>query len=511
MDTWPRNAKGVNQDILGNYKEGVGLFAVGSREEFMGAYVPGKRAGLVHVAKFEDVPGKKTWTWGPEQWPNQNLSDDNSTYIEIQAGVMPSQEDHDFLNPQERKIFTEYWIPARNLGGISRATVDAVAYVGRASGQLIAELNVTRAVADAVIEIRDGADAIVLRETASLSPETAWNKRVPAPSGAATLRILDAAGVELLTHTEGKISGAQPGEIAVGKTPPPAWLTNPKSAAEFTERAIFNEREAHLDWALIDYDKALAIDPASAEIRKHRGRLLTKLGQWSEASASLSLPDSAGDLEARYYAALASKDAKKMEGLAGPSPLGSAAAIKAAEWRAAAKDLEGALALVRRAAPSLIRAGAIEVALLRAQERWDEARTRLDAWLALDPTDAMLRYEQDLPVPAEHPLVWLYRAYCRQRAGLAFDAELERAASLPLKYIFPNRVNSLDILQGAWANRQPDANQRYLLGLLLLSMRRTDDAIAVLDALRTERPQLPALHRTLGRIWLDVQGNKARA
>ncbi len=119
--------------------------------------------------------------------------------------------------------------------------------------------------------------------------------------------------------------------------------------------------------------------------------------------------------------------------------------------------------------------------------------------------------EQDMPAPARHPLVWLYRAYCRQRAGLPFQTELEAAATLPLRYIFPNRIAALEILQGAWMGRVPDANQRYLYGLLLLSMRRTDDAIAALDPLRRERPQLPALHRTLGRIWLDVKANKARA
>ena len=52
---------------------------------------------------------------------------------------------------------------------------------------------------------------------------------------------------------------------------------------------------------------------------------------------------------------------------------------------------------------------------------------------------------------------------------------------------------------------------QYLNALLLLSARRTDEAIAALDLLRTQRPNLPALHRTLGRVWLDIKGDKAKA
>jgi hypothetical protein len=591
IDSWPRSTKGPILDVVANYKESAGLFAVGSKEEFLGTYSPSKRAGLIHVAKFDEVPGKKTWTWGPETWPNENLADDNSTYIEIQAGVLPSQEDHEFLHPQERKTFTEYWLPARNLSGISRATVDAVAYVGRptGAGQILAELNVTRAFPDAVVEIRNGANnESISRETVNLTPAAGWSKRLAAFTGSAILRVLAADGSEILTHTEGKLNAAQPGEIQTGKIPPPAWLTAPKTAADFAERALYNEREAHLDWALFDYGQALALEPASASIRKSRGRLLARLGQFPEAATALAAADAGGDLEARYYAALATRDARKMEGLvsqalASPANawLASPAAIKAAEWRAATRDHEGALTLIRQADPKLTRAAAIEVAVLRALERWGDANERLASSLAtLDPTDLLLRYEAqrvgfcdapraaaslsfcnaadfwkhlgsdaervlnladhlirlgqfaealevleaeypqvlanemepDLPAPASHPIIWLYRAYCRQRTGQTFDAELTRAASLPLRYIFPSRLESLEILQGSWAsNRTPDANQRYLHGLLLLSMRRTDEAIAILDRLRTERPQLPALHRTLGRAWLDIKGDKVKA
>ena len=568
IDTWPRSAnKNANLDVVGNYKEGAGLFVVGSKEEFFGAYQPTKRAGLAHVAKFSEVPGKKTWTWGPDTWSNQNLSDDNSTYIEIQAGVLPSQEDHEFLDPQQRKTFTEYWIPTRNMSGISRATVDVVAFVGRASGQLIAELNVTSVVEDARIEIRNGAGDVVVQERARLEPENAWIKRIAAFSSTATLRVLSADGTVLLAHTEGIIDAAKAGEIATGKKPVPTWLSAPVSANDFMIRAIDNERQANLDWALFDYDNALDRDPASLEIRKHRGRLLTRLGQYKEAAAALAAPEDAGDPEARYYLALATRNLAKMQSLLDVPAWSDAAAIKAAEWQAAAGDSEGALSTLRVDEQSkLTRAGAIEIALLRALERWDDARMRLDYWLLIDPTNVLFQYEQQrlgaessgfwkhlgsdaervfnvaehlirlgqfsdalevleypfpqvpvneaepgVPAPAEHPLLWYYRAFCRNRVGLSNVVELDRAAALSVRYVFPSRPGSVEILQGPWLNNRQDPNLKFLNALLLLSMRRTDEAIVALEQLRVQRPTLPSLHRTLGRIWLDVKKDKAKA
>ncbi len=570
IDTWPKSVKGANLEVVGNHTQGAGLFAVGSKEEFFGAYQPTKRAGLAHVAKFSEVPGKKTWTWGPDTWSNKNLSDDNSTYIEIQAGVLPSQENHEFLDPQERKTFTEFWIPMRNMSGLSRATVDAVAYVGRASGQLLVELNVTSLMEDGRVEIRNSAGEVMLQERARLEPENTWIKRISAFDGPATLRLLSAEGVVLLVHTEGVLDAARPGEVALGKTLPPTWLSAPVSASDFTARAIYNEREAHLDWALFDYDNALAKDPKFEQARKNRGRLLARLGQYKDASVALAAHEAAGDSEARYYLALATQDLSKMKTLLKTPAWQAPASVKVAEWQAATGDLEGALSTLRAGMgdgeSKLTRLGAIEIALLRALERWDEARTRLDDWLTIDPTDVLFQYEKQrlgadasefwqhvgsdaervfnvaehlmrlgqftdaldvleypfpqvpanqaepgVPAPAEHPLLWYYRAYCRSRSGVSNAEELDRAAALSVRYVFPSRVGSIEILQGRWLNNRQDPNLQYLNALLLLSMRRTDEAIAILEQLRTLRPNLPSLHRTLGRIWLDVKKDKPKA
>src|SRR5258708_19351926 len=65
IDTRPVNSAGVDISVVGNHKFGmVGLFAHGSREPFMAAYHPSFRAGTVHYADCNKVPGKKIWSLG---------------------------------------------------------------------------------------------------------------------------------------------------------------------------------------------------------------------------------------------------------------------------------------------------------------------------------------------------------------------------------------------------------------------------------------------------------------
>src|SRR5256886_17544776 len=118
----------------------------------MAVYHPHTRSGVVHYSSPRDLPAKKIWSWSSDEdgldWRTA-LSGNNSASVEIQAGLFRDQETYGFLQPQETRAFTEYWIPIRELGGVSRANTDAVlnltrqaASADRASLEVI--LNVTR-------------------------------------------------------------------------------------------------------------------------------------------------------------------------------------------------------------------------------------------------------------------------------------------------------------------------------------------------------------------------------
>ena len=70
----------------------------------MGVWNPQTNAGIVHFAEYEELPAKKIWSWGVDadglDW-RKALSDDNSAYVEVQAGLFRNQETYAFLEPRQ--------------------------------------------------------------------------------------------------------------------------------------------------------------------------------------------------------------------------------------------------------------------------------------------------------------------------------------------------------------------------------------------------------------------------
>ena len=83
------------------------------------------------------MPSKKIWSWGwddeGQDW-RKALSDDESAYLEVQAGLFRNQETYAFLEPQELLRFRETYQPVRKIGGYSRANDEGVVHVRRGDG-----------------------------------------------------------------------------------------------------------------------------------------------------------------------------------------------------------------------------------------------------------------------------------------------------------------------------------------------------------------------------------------
>ncbi len=139
VDTWPVDSSGADLSSPRNHVAGfVSRFVHGSREPFMGVYHPTTESGMVHVADHHDMPGKKIWSWG---WDDEGkdwrraLSDDQSAYLEVQAGLFRNQETYAFLEPQQLLRFRETYQPVRKIGGCSRANDEGVVHVRRGDGR----------------------------------------------------------------------------------------------------------------------------------------------------------------------------------------------------------------------------------------------------------------------------------------------------------------------------------------------------------------------------------------
>jgi predicted Zn-dependent protease len=583
IDTWPVNSAGVDMSVVGNHKDnGVALFAYESREPFMAVYHPSLRTGTVHYADVAQLPGKKVWSWGREgdKWAAAELSDNNASYIEMQAGVFENQETYGFLQPGETRKFTEYWMPLRELGGVSRANLDAVLNLARSPDgdghvQLVVELNANHKIPHAKLRIMDGASP-VFEDSANLDPSVMFAKILRGLPSAPqyTFQLLDEAGKVLVTHTENQYDARSPQGVKLGAQPASnPGQENPNSAADFLKLGQFNELQGYPVIARSAYQRGLDRFPDDAELTRAMGRFDLSENRPEEAAALLARSQSRApdDDEIQYYLGVAfaalGNDAKarpEFESASARQPFHAAATIALAGLLARAQDNAGALKLIEDLSathPGMLRAGEMEVALLRRLDQLEKARQRVAILRTLDPTSSVLRYEEvrlgrdDLALwphlgadpervlnlaagyldlgfyddaldllsrkypappdiltsepgavlPQNYPLIAYYRAYCMMKLGRSSRNDLDQASDSSTEYVFPSRPSTFPVLRYALQQNPSDATALFLLGELYLA---SEDAAQAVDAWQQARSlgfHRPELYRDLGRALLDLK------
>ena len=182
---------GVNWSWYKNAYEGNSLFACGVRRNFFGAYYHNSDYGVVHVADFRNLPGKKIWTWGRDQagkvWEDA-LTDSDGPYDEIQTGRTETQFKYEFLQPQRFVSSKEYWYPVQNLHGgflaarsqLALNVVIPPASTGKPHVTICVYPTVT--MADVKIIVKLGTKVIRKFDSISFTPSIAEAFLVPVPS-----------------------------------------------------------------------------------------------------------------------------------------------------------------------------------------------------------------------------------------------------------------------------------------------------------------------------------------
>lgn len=311
IDTWPVNRKGRDVSLVGNEVDGrLSRFAYGTEESYMGIYHPHTDAGIVHYADHTVSTGIKFWSWGTThdglRW-RKILSDNNSEYVELQSGLYRDQSTFAFLDPEHEIRFTEYWMPVRGIGRITRANPAGVLAMSRdaaQAGTMVLGFNSNGAVAGATVSLLDGA-AVVYTEAVTLDPGTVWKHTVTGLSAEKkyTFVVKDAQGKVLLEHTEDKYAFTAPAKGKPAKTEADHEGSEPWVARDGARQEVIGQETK----ALAIYTAGLKKYRNSAELLKAVGRIELNRLEYKEAAEHLdaALKANAADAEAHYYRGLA--------------------------------------------------------------------------------------------------------------------------------------------------------------------------------------------------------------
>jgi len=578
VQRWPIDSQGKDLSVIHNQTYGpVSLFVHGSRENFMGVWHPRTNTGTAHFADYAELPAKKIWSWGVDanglDW-RKALSDNNSAYVELQAGLFRNQETYAFLEPRHSIAFTEYWMPVRDTDGISRANLAGAVHLERRAGMLAVSFNANRKLSAAAIQISDG-NTSLLHEKADLVPERVWKKeiRIPNASRKYTFELKNSEDALLLRQTEDEYDWAPDSEIKVG--PQVSYIVpeeTRRTEDDWLQQGKTEELNGNLLAAMQTYQKALVKFPADFELLKAGGRLDASLKRFEEAISHLAVAHDRNttDAEISYYLGIAyeaverQKDAVDayQEAMRLPS-YRAAAALRLAEVQArlgALKQATESLTISLQSAPDDLRAAEELAAALRAVGRTADGEKLARERLARFPLSDFLREELGKPnlvhlaadpyrvlnvaseyarlglyrravevlsreyppanadqsepgevAPQNHPLVVYFRGYCREKLGESGANDYLQASRLSTAYIFPNTVEDQQALKAAIRTNEKDATAHYLLGTWYFAREKPDEALSEWQQARKLNPQIPVLEASLGLALLHAKRDFAGA
>ena len=575
---WPVGPEGADLSVIKNQQFGpVSYFVHGSREPFMGIWNPKTQTGTVHYADYSKLPAKKIWSWGADEeglgW-RKVLSDNDSAYVEVQAGLFRNQETYSFLNPGQSIQFSEFWMPVRGIGGIARANKAGVVNIQSHGKNVVVSLNVNASVPQAQIRLLRG-DKSIWSETADLTPQAVWSHTVPGGKDDAkiTFELKDHGGKLLLRHTDGKYDWDPESAINVG---PQQTFVAPeadqRSEGDWLKLGTDQEANGKVLPAMETYRAALAKYPHSHALQVAAGRLAASLQHNEEAAKLLSEAQErdTANAEIGYYLGIAeeglghAREARAAYEVAYRQPgFQARAAARIGELLARQGDLHAARGFLSEAAdelPADTRSHEQLEAVVRAQGDTVLADQLAHAGLALDPTSDFLKEEigtPDLPhlaadpyrvlrvateymelglyakalavlgrtypavpadqsepgsvLPQQHPMVRYYAAYCGAKLGHTAGLEWQAAKQLSSRYVFPSSRMDRVVLEAAVAANRDDATSHYLLGTLLFSRGLYDGGMEQWAEAKRLAPHMPILDADMGEASLQLNGDVPHA
>ncbi len=280
-------APGTDISKYKNIPVPTSYMAIQSQYDFMGCYENDTQAGMLHVADHHISPGKKQWTWGNGDfgyaWDKQ-LTDEDGPYIELMTGVFTdNQPDFSWMQPNEIKTFTQYFMPYAEIGYVKNATKEAAINIEWNNNDLQIKVYVTAGYNNAAIVVLKN-NKEVKRFNANLSPANIFVETFTASdkNNEENWKVIvyDEKGNQLVSY--------QPTQINKKEIPAAATAAKLPSEIEHVEDLFLNglhlEQYRHATFNPLDYyNEGLRRSPGDVRCNNAKGLLLLRRGQFLKA------------------------------------------------------------------------------------------------------------------------------------------------------------------------------------------------------------------------------------
>ncbi|MFV0345033.1 MAG: DUF5107 domain-containing protein [Bacteroidales bacterium] len=278
---------GVDISKYKNIPVPTSYMAIQSKFDFVGGYEDGIEAGLLHVADHHVSPGKKQWTWGHGDFGlawDRNLTDEDGPYIELMTGVYTdNQPDFSWLQANEEKSWTQYFMPYAKVGYVKNANKDAIVNIDVEGKDTTVSLYTTSEYKDLHIVLKDTKGKVYLDEIKNVSPTQVYVNKVNT-NGLSSKDLV----FELYTSDAKLLLTYQADKPEIKQSPDPAKAAKePKDIASIEQLFLTGqhlEQYRHATYNPTDYYmEALRREPGDMRCNNAMGLLLMRKGKFVEA------------------------------------------------------------------------------------------------------------------------------------------------------------------------------------------------------------------------------------
>ncbi|MGE5581723.1 MAG: DUF5107 domain-containing protein, partial [Bacillota bacterium] len=545
---WPFGKYGTDLRFLDTMKAYTLPFGSEVLKDYMGLYDWNADAGIVHVADYRLVPGKKAWSWGSatagRNWCKR-LAEDGSGYVEMQTGAVETQNQFNFIDPHTHLEYKEYWLHASNNGPLCAASKDVIASYEIKGDAIHFKLLGTADFPDADFRLIVG-DNQLFQRTVSLNPINSAQITVPFK-----LEWMDedikfsllCGGEILLQET------ILDNDEALEMIDREEYISSDEKRESNIAKAIDLEKRRHYNKAIELYNQIIDNNPEYIQAYLRRAVCFMKKRDYAKALGTLEkiITGNYEDVELVFYYALALwhngqqlKAVKHLFKVPNSSPLFAAASYFTALYHTLNREYQSALeklAYSIKYAPSHFKSFLLYAYILSRIGKKEAAVEVLEGYLRDNPIDYIGMYLLDqirnttgysalifqqkqnvyelldffdqlrdwkecLSIIESYekqenaaPLLKAYKYYYLDRQSPDQCTRLAAAVeSLPLDYNFPNHRIDLQALESI-LDRSDKA--KYLYGLMQYRNENFDLALKYWNELAEKDFDYSVLYRNL--------------